>query len=171
MGKVTPVTGEGVVMFSSPLAEDQLVVLFRDLPHRHPDMARPHLLIRNKRESRDERLERNWLLENLDRLQLHPIRKNLIPHPLRRHKEGRCILISFRYDFKHTGNGRGEDRLAILLLGNIDDDLIAGLHPLDDRFVPLRNPPDVLLPDDLPVRTIGGGKPVCHESINCYPFS
>ncbi len=166
---MTPVTGEGVVMFSSPLAEDQLVVLFRDLPHRHPDMARPHRLVRNKRELRDERLELNWLLEYLDRLQLHPIGEDLIPHPLRRHKERRCILISFRYDLERTGDGRGEDRIAFtfcrlfLLLGDINEDGVAGLHPFDDRFVPLRDTPDILLPDDLPVVAVGGCEPVFHK--------
>lgn len=62
----------------------------------------------------------------------------------------------------HRQRPRGGSH-RLLLLGDIYDELIAGLHPLNDRCVPLRDAPDILLPDDLPVVAVRGGKPVCHK--------
>lgn len=107
-------------------------------------MPGPLFLVRDKGQFRDERFERNRRVEYLNRLQLHPQGKGLIPITefRRSGKDPFGILINARHNLKAPGDGSRKGGLLVNhLLADIDEEGVTDGGLMDLVHVPaLRRP-------------------------------
>ena len=94
-------SGIGCLLSGPP--EDEVVVLCRDLAHGLPEMAAPHLLVRDECKIRDQGLELKGFGEDCDRFDLHAEGEDLVAHMLRGGKDAGVVFVGFGDDFVGSG--------------------------------------------------------------------
>ncbi|KAF5030026.1 hypothetical protein DSECCO2_642420 [anaerobic digester metagenome] len=80
------------------------------------------------------------------------------------------VYVGLGDDLVGAGYRGGEDRVVLFLLPDVDEDGVAGLHPLHEGFVSFGYSPDVRLFEDLPIIPVGGGDPVGHSRRFRHPY-
>ena len=123
--------------------EDEVVVLRRDLAHGYPEVAAPHLFVLDECEVWDQRLELQRLGKDCHRPDLHAEGEDLVAH-LRRGGKGGSGPRRLGDDFMAPVIAEGRMVSSSSPAGQYEDG-IAGLHPVDEVFVPPGYSPDVLL--------------------------
>ena len=151
--------------------EDEAVVLLGDLAHRYPEVAAPHLLVRDECEVGDQGFELKGCGEDRDRPDLHAEGEDLVAHLRRGDEEAGVIFVGLGDDLVGPGDRGGKYCVALFLLPDVYEDGIAGLHPVHEASVPLWNSPDMLLIEDLLVVPVGGGDPVGHTIKSFTPHN
>ncbi len=154
--------GHRLCLHSGPL-EDELIVLLGDLAHGDAEVAAPHRLVRDEFEIPDQRLELQRFGKDCHRPDLHAEGEDLVAHLRRGDEEAGVVFVGLGYDFVGSGYCGGENCVVLFLLPDVYEDGVAGLHPVQEIFVPLGYSPDVLLFEDLVVVPVGGGDPVGHR--------
>ncbi len=143
--------------------EDEPVVFLGDLAHGLAEVAGPHRLVRYEREILDQGFELERPGKDRHRPDLHPVGEDLVAHMRRGDEEAGVILVGLGGDFIGAGDCGGEDSFALFFLPDIDEDGVAGLHPVHEGPVPAGDSPDMLLIEDLRVLAVRGGDPVGHR--------
>ena len=80
-----------------------MVVLLGDLAHGLPEMAGPHLFVRDECEVGDQGLELKGFGEDRNRFDLHAEGEDLVAHLRRGGKEAGVVFVGFGDDFVGSG--------------------------------------------------------------------
>jgi len=140
------------------------VVLLRDRPHRlSPNVLRPLRFFGDEPQVRDQGLELHRWLEDRDRLQFEPQRKDLVPEFSGGGEDRVRVLVDAGDDLEAPDDRGGEgDVLIDRLMPDVEEEGVARPDPVDLVDVLLRDAPDLLSYHDICVLPGGGGEPAGH---------